>query len=106
MVRTQWPATLAHSNLNVRIGPLIYLLVGPEMHRWHHSTDPTMQRQNFGNNLSLFDWIFGTAVVPDAPPRAFGTSDDDYPQRIWLGQLRYAFRPLRALPTAPVDRVS
>src|SRR5262249_20696460 len=26
-----------HSNIGVRMGPLQYVINGPEMHRWHHS---------------------------------------------------------------------
>jgi len=86
-------ATLAHANLNVRIGPLIYLFVGPEMHAWHHAADGVNQRTNFGNNLSIFDWMFGTASLPEGRPPAFGTGDAAYPQGNWLRQITYAFRP-------------
>ncbi len=89
-------ATLAHANLNVRIGPLIYVFVGPEMHAWHHASDPEHQRTNFGNNLSIFDWLFGTASLPGGRPAAFGTGDADYPQSNWWRQVAYAFRPFSA----------
>lgn len=54
-----------HSNLRVSLGPLRYLLNHPTMHIWHH--DRQWHRsygQNFGINLSLWDWLFGTAYVP------------------------------------------
>lgn len=91
-------ATLAHSNLKLRIGPLIYLFVGPEMHSWHHAADARHQRTNFGNNLSIFDWLFGTASLPEGRPATFGTGDPAYPYKSWWGQLTYAFR--RSDPTA------
>jgi sterol desaturase/sphingolipid hydroxylase (fatty acid hydroxylase superfamily) len=64
-----------HANLRVRMGRLKYLLNGPEMHVWHHahpSAGPT--NVNFGINLSLWDWIFGTAYLPASgePPAELG----------------------------------
>jgi sterol desaturase/sphingolipid hydroxylase (fatty acid hydroxylase superfamily) len=81
-----------HANVRVRLGPLIYLFVGPEMHRWHHARDPREARCNYGNNLSIFDWIFGTARVPRNDPAAFGIEDDAYPYGNVVRQTLYAFR--------------
>lgn len=86
-------ATFAHSNVDWRIGPLIYVFVGPEMHRWHHSSDLRHQRCNFGNNLSIFDWLFGTAFLSRDHPRAFGLDDPGYPETSLPRQFLYAFRP-------------
>ena len=36
------------------------LLVTPDMHRVHHSTDHTEANSNFGFNLSVWDRLFGT----------------------------------------------
>jgi sterol desaturase/sphingolipid hydroxylase (fatty acid hydroxylase superfamily) len=85
-------ATFSHSNVNWRIGPLIYVFVGPEMHRWHHSSDPRHQHCNFGNNLSIFDWLFGTAFLSRDHPREFGLNDPSYPERSFPRQFLYAFR--------------
>jgi len=57
------------------------------------------QRCNFGNNLSIFDWLFGTAVLPDTLPEAFGLDDEAYPEGNIVRQFFYAFR--RSLPSAP-----
>ncbi len=89
-------ANFSHANLNLRIGPLIYVVVGPEMHRWHHTTDPEAQNRNFGNNLSIFDWLFGTAYLREDNPQSFGTGDDTYPEGNIVKQFFYAFRPSRA----------
>ncbi len=64
-----------HANLRVRMGPLKYVLNGPEMHVWHHahpSAGPT--NRNFAINLSLWDWLFGTAYLPPepGPPKTLG----------------------------------
>lgn len=81
-----------HANVRLRLGPLIYVLVGPEMHRWHHARDPLEAGCNYGNNLSIFDWIFGTARVPAHDPAAFGIEDDGYPYGSLFRQTLYAFR--------------
>ena len=84
--------TFIHANLRVRIGPLIYVLVGPEMHRWHHTRSWEGQTCNFGNNLSIFDWIFGTARRFDTQPEELGIDEPDYPEgNIWK-QFLFAFR--------------
>lgn len=87
---------LIHSNVRLRLGPLVYVFVGPEMHRWHHSSDPRHQTVNFGNNFSIFDWLLGTAYVNHGLPREFGTGDPDYPEGRLVRQFLYAFRPLDA----------
>jgi sterol desaturase/sphingolipid hydroxylase (fatty acid hydroxylase superfamily) len=88
-------ASFSHSNLNWRIGPLIYVFVGPEMHRWHHAKDPRFQNCNFGNNLSIFDWMFGTAYIGGENPTEFGLRDQGYPEGNFFKQFLYAFRPAR-----------
>lgn len=54
-----------HSNLKVDLGPLRYLINHPGMHIWHHDLVLHFKAGcNFGINLSLWDWIFGTAYLP------------------------------------------
>ncbi len=54
-----------HANLKVTLGPLRYLLNHPTMHIWHHDRELHGQYGcNFGINLSLWDWLFGTAYAP------------------------------------------
>jgi sterol desaturase/sphingolipid hydroxylase (fatty acid hydroxylase superfamily) len=82
-----------HSNIKMKFGPLNYILNTPEMHRVHHLSDIRYQNSNFGNRLSLWDWIFGTAYIPSAEeikdiPYGVGY---DYPQHL-PGQLFYIFR--------------
>jgi sterol desaturase/sphingolipid hydroxylase (fatty acid hydroxylase superfamily) len=85
-------ATISHANVRLGFGPLIYVFVGPEMHRLHHARAATAQRCNFGNNLSIFDWLFGTAVLPDTLPEAFGLEDEAYPEGNIVRQFFHAFR--------------
>lgn len=89
---------LIHANVRWRIGPLIYVFVGPEMHRWHHAMDQTRRECNFGNNFSIFDWIFGTAYLPREEPARFGVDDPAYPVGNLVAQFFYAFRPASASP--------
>ena len=53
-----------HSNCRVWLGPLNYVVSGPELHRWHHSKVSAESNNNYGNNLILWDIIFGTRWLP------------------------------------------
>ena len=58
-------ATAMFNHGNVRLpggadAGLRLLLVTPDMHRVHHSTDHTEANSNFGFNLSVWDRLFGT----------------------------------------------
>lgn len=55
-----------HTNLNVGIGPLRYLLITPVYHRVHHSVQHN--RSNFGTTFSLWDRMFGTYFDPSCVP--------------------------------------
>ncbi|MBS1518601.1 MAG: sterol desaturase family protein [Bacteroidetes bacterium] len=86
MISAVW-GMFIHSNIDVRLGRLQYLINGPEMHRWHHSDDGGKEYQNnFGTKFAVWDWIFGTAFFPDPEkrkPLRFGLSDTpEYPLSI------------------------
>ena len=53
-----------HCNIRVYLGPLNYLISGPELHRWHHSVKINESNNNFGNNLIIWDLLFGTWHLP------------------------------------------
>ena len=59
---------LNHSNLNISYGPLKYLLNNPVMHIWHHSKKLPQGSYgvNFGLSLSIWDYLFGTAWIPES----------------------------------------
>ena len=84
---------LNHSNTRIRLGPLHALFVGPEMHLWHHVKDLAIRDCNFGNNLSIFDWIFGTAYLNPVEPSEFGLPMPSYPHDNLVRQFLLAFRP-------------
>ena len=53
-----------HSNLDVSLGPLNYIFITPPFHRVHHSMAEIAIDRNFGNILSCWDYLFGSAVEP------------------------------------------
>lgn len=58
---------LGHANLNLPLGPLRYLLNGPQMHLWHHARnlpDTHPNGFNYGITLSIWDFIFKTNYWP------------------------------------------
>lgn len=59
-----------HSNADVKLGWLNYLVSGPELHRWHHSMWTQESNNNYGNHLIVWDWLFGTRYLP--PDREVG----------------------------------
>ncbi|MCX7797115.1 MAG: sterol desaturase family protein [Melioribacter sp.] len=79
-----------HSNLNVRTGKLQLIINGPEMHRWHHTTGKGRNR-NFSTKLAIWDWIFGTAYLPEEKASEYGLKTP-FPKSYFM-QFFYAFRP-------------
>lgn len=80
-----------HSNCRVRLGPLNYLVSGPELHRWHHSKLARESDTNFGNNLIVWDLIFGTRFLPkDREVGPLGLANRHYPTG-FLAQLKAPF---------------
>jgi len=54
-----------HSNADVRLGLLNWVIAGPELHRWHHSAKLAEAQSNYGNNLIVWDTVFGTRFLPN-----------------------------------------
>jgi len=83
-----------HSNIDIDIGPLRYFFNNPRMHIWHH-THPECGPSlcNFGLNLSLWDWLFGTAYQPEGKfPERIGLAEEDrFPDSL-AEQLIYPIR--------------
>jgi sterol desaturase/sphingolipid hydroxylase (fatty acid hydroxylase superfamily) len=92
-----------HANLDVRTGPLQYVINGPEMHRFHHALDRDAWGKNFATKFALWDWMFGTAFFPRGrSPIGYGLQEGPAP-RGYLDQQLYAFpwrsRRAHALPS-------
>lgn len=59
-----------HTNLNVNVGPLKWVIITPAYHRIHHSA--TVHRgKNLGATLCIWDRLFGTFVDPEKVPDSF-----------------------------------
>lgn len=52
-----------HANIRLprKFAWLSYVLVTPDFHHRHHGEDIADQHSNFGNVLSVWDWLFSTA---------------------------------------------
>ncbi|HUS53277.1 MAG TPA: sterol desaturase family protein [Thermohalobaculum sp.] len=74
-----------HSNVDVRLGPMNWLIAGPELHRWHHSRIVRESNTNFGNNLILWDVLFGTRFLPPRQVGDLGLQNPAYPKD-FIGQ--------------------
>ena len=55
---------LQHANIRVRPGWLNAVVSTAEHHRWHHSRVLAESNTNFGNNLIVWDRVFGTYFAP------------------------------------------
>ena len=54
-----------HANIDVKSGKLQYVINGPEMHLWHHADHEEVYFANFSTKLAVWDWLFGTAYLPE-----------------------------------------
>ena len=83
-----------HANLTFYLGPFNWLFSQAELHRWHHSRRLEESNTNFGQNLIIWDVVFGTRYLPPdrEPPRQIGLHGlPNFPMNYW-GQL---LSPLR-----------
>lgn len=53
-----------HANVRISFGPLTPLIVGPQLHRIHHSLEPPHLNRNFAAFFPLWDILFGTYYKP------------------------------------------
>lgn len=83
-----------HANLVLQLGPLNYFFSMAELHRWHHSKLPEEANRNYGQNVIVWDLVFGTFFWPRhrEPPEEIGLADlPAFPQAFWR-QLASPFR--------------
>jgi len=86
-------AILIHCNVSINFGPLKYIIVTPQFHHWHHSSEKPAIDTNYSAHTVLFDRLFGTYHMPDEHwPAKYGTTSP-VPTTV-LGQLLY---PVTAL---------
>lgn len=76
-----------HCNIRLRFGWLNWIVSSAELHRWHHARRPEESDHNFGNNLIVWDTVFGTRYLPtDRDSDDLGVLNRAYPQA-FLAQL-------------------
>lgn len=82
-----------HCNVDLRLGMLNYLISGPELHRWHHSMAKQESNHNYGNNLIIWDLLFGTWYLPtQREVKELGLVNRAYPGAV-LKQMTMPFIP-------------
>lgn len=68
-------AVLIHCNLAIPFGPLKYVLVTPQFHHWHHSSEKPAIDTNYSAHTVIFDRMFGTYHLPEKHwPAHYGTT--------------------------------
>jgi len=88
---TAFIGILTHCNVDMRTGVLDYVFNTPRLHRWHHSRNPREGNSNYGENLMVFDLLFGTFLRPARRPPSDIGIDGPMP-RGFVGQLVKPFR--------------
>lgn len=80
-----------HCNIELRFGFLNYIISSAELHRWHHSRLIEESNANYGNNIIIWDILFGTYFFPrDRLVDKLGLFNKDYPLD-FKSQLRTPF---------------
>lgn len=91
---------LQHTNVDVRVGPLKFILALSPVHRFHHLKSAGDGDVNFGLFTNIWDWFLNTAYYQKS--RRFSSDDlgvgdqPEYPAG-YVGQL---LQPFRSKPVA------
>jgi sterol desaturase/sphingolipid hydroxylase (fatty acid hydroxylase superfamily) len=83
-----------HANVQLRLGPLNWIFSMAELHRWHHSKTLEEANHNYGQTISVWDWVFGTRYLPaDRLPSAqIGIDGLTAFPMTWWAQIKSPFR--------------
>jgi ornithine lipid hydroxylase len=89
---TAFIGILTHCNVEMRFGWLNYIFNTPGLHRWHHSMDLREGNKNYGENLVIWDLVFGTFFNEKSrrPPAEIGIREAM--PRTFFAQLIAPFR--------------
>jgi ornithine lipid hydroxylase len=84
---------LQHANIDLVTWPFNWVFSTCDLHRWHHSTVHAEECTNFGNNLIIWDIVFGTRYLPSdrTAPDAVGLGDLPNFPRDFFGQIASPF---------------
>ena len=83
-------ANLRHSHVWLSFGPVFeHVLNSPAQHQIHHSDASCHFNKNFGTNLSIWDWMFGTLYVTTSKTELirFGTGEQDHDRYLTIYSL-------------------
>lgn len=89
-VITAFIGMLTHCNVEMRFGWLSYIFNTPGLHRWHHSKDLHEGNRNYGENIMIWDIVFGTYYDADYRPPADIGIKEPMPAR-FIHQLLWPF---------------
>ena len=67
---TAFIGMLTHCNVEMRFGIISWIFNTPEIHRWHHSKVLKEGNSNYGENIMLWDHIFGSFFHENRRPPA------------------------------------
>jgi sterol desaturase/sphingolipid hydroxylase (fatty acid hydroxylase superfamily) len=85
-------AVFNHANVHLPWGPLKYLIVTPDFHHWHHSSEKVAIDRNYAAHFAFIDHLFGTAVKTERQfPETYGVVGSRIPDG-YLKQQVYPFR--------------
>ena len=91
---TAFIGMMTHCNVEMRFGVLSWIFNTPELHRWHHSRKLIEGNRNYGENVMIWDHVFGSFINPERrPPVNIGVSE--YMPPGFLAQLAWPFRKWR-----------
>lgn len=92
-------AVIIHCNVDLPFGYLKYLLVTPQFHHWHHSSEKPAIDTNYSAHTVLFDRLFKTLHLPGNHwPVKYGTTAPL--PTTYLGQMAYPFTQLLCKSTS------
>lgn len=94
VLRGMW-GLFIHSNADVPIGPLKYVLGSPKLHHWHHDAEKGNDC-NYANLMPVMDLIFGTYYEPKEMPGKYGLKEPV--EHNYFKQLVTPLLPKRWLP--------
>jgi len=86
-------ATFIHANIRWEFGPWKWLVATPLFHHWHHGSEAQAVDKNFAVHLPIWDWLFGTLLLPDHWPGEYGLASGEQMPEGWARQFVEPFRP-------------
>lgn len=88
---TAYVGVLTHCNVEMRFGWLDYIFATPGVHRWHHSMNLDEGDMNYGENVVIWDLLFGTYYNSESkrPPKFIGIPE--YMPPLFRHQLMWPF---------------